>query len=419
MSQSKLQPQIQAHKQLLLFSMVILLFSSFIGVIITVHPLYLELFVKQPALVGLIAALSSLAGLTFSLPVGALSDKIGRKRMLIGAFGLISVVLFAFFINTRLYALIWLQIAFGALMTPVWIVGEAFIKDISPTKKRGEFRSFFGTFANAGMLMGSLIGGFLAWRFGIRSPYFFAAILLFVPLILVFGLKEDEHRSTNKNPAVMDFLAVLKDFIHQRELKLLALCTVSLYFWYAVKWVFGPLFLLNLGFSPLIIGIWLAVSVLPFLLFQIPIGKLSDKIGKTKIIYIGFLISSLSLLPLGFMNLISSLLATIFIVSTGTAFAEPLIEARVTDIVPKERYGAYSGIFEFTKTLGLMLGPVGSSIFVYSLGISYSFIPAVVFFILTLALFVERGKEIEKVQTKSTKSKVFYTLRYNIVLVMY
>lgn len=387
---SRLQPQIRAQKQLLLFSIVILLFCSFIGAVITVHPLYLEQFVEHPALVGLIAAISSFAGLTFSLPIGTLSDREGRKPMLIVSFGLVSVVLLAFFINTRLYPLILLQIAFGVFMAPIWVVGEAFIKDISPTERRGEFRSFFGTFANAGLLIGPLIGGFLAGAFGIRSPYLFAAILLVVPLnlILVFGMK-DGHSNTNKNQAVMDFLPVLKEFLQQRELKLLALCTVSLYFWYAARWIFGPLFLHDLGYSPYIIGVWLAVSVLPFLLFQIPIGKLSDKIGKSRIMCLGFLISAVSLIPLGFMSSISSLLATIFIVSIGTAFIEPLIEARVTDIVPKERYGAYSGIFEFTKTLGLTLGPVGSAIFVYSFGISYSFIPAVVlFFILTLALFL-------------------------------
>jgi len=386
---SRLQPQIRAQKQLLLFSTVILLFCSFIGTIIMVHPLYIEeQFVEQPAMVGLIAALSSLAGLTFSLPVGTLSDKIGRKRMLIVSCLLVSVVLFAFFINTRFYVLIVLQIALGAFMVPVWIVGEAFIKDISPTNRRGEFRSFFGTFANAGMLIGPLIGGFLAWRLGVRSPYLFAAILLFIPLILMLQMEADHRdRSVNGKLTMKDFLSLLEGFLRHKELKILALCTLSLYFWYAVKWVFGPLFLLNLNYSPFIIGAWLAVSGLPFLLFQLPIGKLSDKIGKSKIIYLGFLTSTIFLIPLGFMSSISSLLAAIFIVSIGTAFVEPLIEARVTDIVPKERYGAYSGIFEFTKTLGLLLGPVGSAIFVYSFGISYSFIPAVVFFILTLALF--------------------------------
>ncbi len=392
---SRLQPQIRAQKQLLLFSTVILLFCSFIGTIIMVHPLYIEeQFVEQPAMVGLIAALSSLAGLTFSLPVGTLSDKIGRKRMLIVSCLLVSVVLFAFFINTRFYVLIVLQIALGAFMVPVWIVGEAFIKDISPTNRRGEFRSFFGTFANAGMLIGPLIGGFLAWRLGVRSPYLFAAILLFIPLILMLQMEADHRdRSVNGKLTMKDFLSLLEGFLRHKELKILALCTLSLYFWYAVKWVFGPLFLLNLNYSPFIIGAWLAVSGLPFLLFQLPIGKLSDKIGKSKIIYLGFLISTISLIPLGFMSSISSLLATIFIVSIGTAFAEPLIEAKVTDIVPRERYGAYSGIFEFIKTFGLLMGPVGSSIFVYSFGISYSFIPAVVFFILTLIFFLYNYKK--------------------------
>ena len=395
MSKPRSQPQIPVHKQLLLFSTILLLFCSFIGAIIMVHPLYIEeQFVEQPAMVGLIAALSSLAGLTFSLPVGTLSDRIGRKRMLIGACGLVSVVLFAFFFNTRFYVLIGLQIALGAFMVPVWIAGEAFIKDISPTNRRGEFRSFFGTFANAGMLIGPLIGGFLAAGFGIRSPYLFAAILLFIPLILMLRMEDDHRdRSVNGELTVKEFLSLLKEFLRHTELKILALCTLSLYFWYATKWVFGQLFLQNLGYSYFIIGIWLAVSGLPFLLFQLPIGKLSDKIGKSKIIYLGFLISTISLIPLGFMSSISSLLATIFIVSIGTAFAEPLIEAKVTDIVPRERYGAYSGIFEFIKTFGLLMGPVGSSIFVYSFGISYSFIPAVVFFILTLIFFLYNYKK--------------------------
>ncbi len=390
---SQRQPKIQVHTQLLLFSTVTLLFCIFIGAIVTVHPLYLNQFLEKAELVGLIAAIASLAGLIFCIPIGAISDKIGRKRLLIASFLLISLVLFAFFINTGLYALIVLQIAFGIFTVPVWIASEAFIKDISPIGRRGEFRSFFGTFANAGLFIGPLIGGFLAERFEIRTPYIFSAILLLAPLILALRLK-DNHRDRNRNRkregawGENDFLSLLKEFQRQSELKILALCTLALYFWYAAKWVFGPLFLLNLGYSPLVIGLWLGISTAPFLLFQIPLGKLGDRLGKTKMVYLGFLISTIFIIPLGFLNSIPWLLATIFIVSIGNTFTEPLIEARVTDIVPRERYGAYSGIFEFAKTSGLMLGPVGSSIFVYLFGISYSFIPSVIFFILTLALFL-------------------------------
>lgn len=339
------------------------------------------------------AALSSLAGMCFSLPAGVLADKLGRKRLIIASFLLLSAVLFAFFVNTGLYLLIGLQIAFGIAMVPAWITSEAFIKDISPTGRRGEFRSVFGTFANAGLFLGPLIGGLLADRFGIRTPYLFSALMLLASLLLVSKLRDNNRDSagTSTRSSGMrndDLLVVLKEFRQHRELNVLALCTVALFFWYSARWVFGPLFLHHLGYSPFIIGLWMAISAAPFMLFQIPIGKLGDKIGKTRLICLGFVISTIFIIPLGFLESLSSLLVTIFIISLGTTLVEPLIEARVTEIAPRERYGAYSGIFEFAKTLGFMLGPVGSSLVVFLFGISYSFLPAVIFFIMTLALFL-------------------------------
>lgn len=384
--------EVQAHKQLLLFSTIFLLFCVFIGAVITIHPLYLELFLEKAELVGLVVALSSLAGMIFSLPAGVLADKLGRKRLLIASFLLLSAVLFVFFVNTRLYALIVLQIAFGIAMATAWVVSEAFIKDISPSGRRGEFRSFFGTFANAGLFIGPVIGGFIADRFAIRTPYIFSALLLLASLIIVFKLRDNMHNSTrdgkNNEIGKDDLLAVLKEFRQHRELNVLALCTVSLFFWYSARWVFGPLFLHHLGYSPFVIGLWIGISAAPFLIFQIPLGKLGDKIGKTRLICLGFVISTIFIIPLGFLESLPSLVVTIFVISFGTTLVEPLIEARVTDIVPQERYGAYSGIFEFAKTLGFMLGPVSSSLFVYLFGISYSFLPTVIFFILTLALFL-------------------------------
>jgi MFS family permease len=281
------QSKAQARTQLLLFSTIFFLFSIFIGAFITVHPLYLKQFLGKAELVGLIAALASFAGLAFSLPVGVLSDEIGRKRLLIASFLLISGVLFAFFRNTSLYALIGLQIAFGIAVAPAWVISEAVIKDISPIGRRGEYRSFYGTFANAGIFIGPLIGGLLAERFEIRTPYIFSALLLLASLLLVIKLKDnnrDSGRNSTRNRMGKDDLVVLlKEFKQRRELKVLALCTVSLFFWYSAKWVFGPLFLRDLGYNPFIIGLWLGISAAPFLLFQIPLGKLGDRIGKTKI----------------------------------------------------------------------------------------------------------------------------------------
>jgi Arabinose efflux permease len=395
--------KVQTPKQPLLFSTIFFLFSVFIGAIITVHPLYLNQFLEKAELVGLVAAITSLAGMAFSIPAGVLSDKLGRKRLLIASFLLLSAVLLVFFLNTHLYALIVLQIAFGFAMAPAWVISEAFIKDISPVDRRGEFRSVFGTFANAGMFIGPVIGGLLADQFNIRTPYLFSALLLLASLLLVFKLKDYNRNSTretkSKEMRREDLLAVLKEFGQHRELNVLALCTVALFFWYSAKWVFGPLLLHHLGYGPFVIGVWMGISAAPFLLFQIPLGKIGDRIGKIRLIYLGFVISAIFIIPLGFLQSLPSLLVTIFIISLGTTFVEPLIEARVTDIAPRERYGAYSGIFEFAKTSGSLLGPVSSALFVYLFGISYSFIPSVILFILTLALFLYTRQSLCKVST--------------------
>lgn len=382
----------QLRSQLVLFSTIFLLFSLFIGAFITVHPLYLRQFLGRAELVGLAVALTSLAGLGASLPFGLLSDTIGRKRLLLISFSLISIVLVAFFMNTSLHVLLGLQIAFGIFVAPVWVNSEAFIKDISPIGRSGEFRSFYGTFANAGLFIGPLIGGLLAERFELRAPYLFSALLLLGLVFLVFRLSDTNRNGVRRiegSPAVVsakDLCTLLKEFRQQPELGVLGLCTVSLFFWYSVKWVFGPLFLRSLGYTPFIIGLWLGISAVPFLLFQIPVGKLGDRVGKTEMTSLGFLLSTLFILPLGFLRSLPGLLAAIFMISLGTTFTEPLLEARVTDIVPKERYGAYSGVFEFAKTTGYLIGPVSSSLFIYLFGIYYSFIPTVLLFILTLAL---------------------------------
>ena len=378
--------------QLLVISTLFLLFSVVIGAVITVHPLYLEQFLEAPELVGLVAALSSFSGMLFSLPTGILADRFSRKRMLTASFLLLAAVLLAFFLNTSLYALIVLQLLFGMAMAPAWVISEAVVKEISPSGQRGEFRSVYGTFANAGLFIGPVIGGLLADRFALRTPYIFAVVLLLASLTFIIKLTDNARQSTRVTDRSVshheDLRALLKEFSQQRELIVLELCTAALFFWYSARWVFGPLFLERLGYSPFVIGLWIAVSASPYLFFQIPLGRLADRSGKTRLICLGFVIAAIFIIPLGFLHSLPSLMVTIFVISLGTTLVEPLIEARVTDIVPRERYGAYAGIFEFAKTFGVMLGPVCSALFVFLFGITYSFIPAVLFFVLAFALFL-------------------------------
>jgi len=373
------------ERQLLTFSTAVFIFGVAGAAVATVQPRYLESFVQRPELVGLIATIAYIVELCICVPVGAISDKAGRKKVLFASFSLSALVFIAFYINKSTLALLPLQTALVAFTTPLWVAAEAFVKDISPVERRGEFRSLFGTFANAGFLAGVLLAGILETLFGLRSPYLFAALLSFAALPLLTTLEEPvktkSAKTTKTTSAVLRVNASL-------ELYLLIFCTISLYFWYASKWIFGPLLLQEMGYEPFHISEWLSISIIPFLLFQIPVGKFADRRGKGELICVGLLISAVSVAPLGFSHAFAWLLAFVLFASFGNAIAEPLLEARVADIVPAEKYGSFSGIFEVAKIGGFIAGSAVSAVFIRFFGISAVFLPSFAFLFASFLAFL-------------------------------
>ncbi len=366
---------------LFLFSTAMFVFSFSFGNIVTVHPLYLKSFVKLPMLVGLLASVVYASELFLNVPAGLLSDRFGSLRLLALGFLFMPILLFSYAMNYNLVLLIILQVIMGVLSAVIWISSEAFIKEISPIDRRGEFRAFYGSFVNAGLLFGPLTGGFLARKFGIRFPYMFALFFLALSLLLLKPIKHGYQKQ--KVLPYKGFFSEKLSLLRNNEMRMLFLSSVSLYFWYSSKWTFGPLLLESLGFDEWEIGIWLSASVIPFLLLQIPFGRISDRVGKKEMIFMGFIFSSSFLLPLGFLSNFIHLVLVITLISVGTALIEPLIEARVADLVPKERYGRYSGVMGTGKTLGLMIGPVFSSAIIHSFGLPYAFMPSFIVFVLT------------------------------------
>ncbi len=349
------------QKQLIAFSVAMLFFCISSAAVATVHPRYLRSFFADECFVGLIASVAYMVEILLCFPVGRLSDTIGRKRMLVISFVSTSLIFFAFYVNEMAIALIPLQTGLVLFALPLWITGEAFVKDISPVDRRGEFRSIFGTFSNAGFFAGVIIAGTLEMYFGLRSPYLFATFLTLASLPIVFCLEEtvneeDRERRVRKTED--------KNASDQKELGFLFFCTFSLYFWYAAKWVFGPLFLENLGYRHFHIALWFAVSLIPFIIIQIPLGKVSDRVGKTSFVGIGMFISAVSTIPLSFSESYEILILFVLLASIGNTISEPLMEARVADIVPRSRYGSFSGIFEIAKIGGLIAGSALSAVFI-------------------------------------------------------
>ncbi len=138
-----------------------------------------------------------------------------------------------------------------------------------------------------------------------------------------------------------------------------------LHFFYSWMVVFSPLYLHEvLGVSWSHIGIMFTIMLLPFALFEYPLGKIADKkIGEKEILVLGFLIISISLAFFAFNPGTSLVLLTLilFLTRTGASMVEIMSETYFFKKIDRADSELIS-IFRYTSPLAYLIGPLLATI---------------------------------------------------------
>ena len=143
----------------------------------------------SPTMIGLLFASFGVTVLGVSVPMGAVSDRIGRKGPLVG--GLIalsaSTVLFAF--AERLPALFAARLVQGAADAVTWVVGFALLADLYKPAERGRVMGLVMAGTTFGFMIGPTLGGWLYETGGMRVPFLSVAALALVAAVGFVWLK--------------------------------------------------------------------------------------------------------------------------------------------------------------------------------------------------------------------------------------
>lgn len=133
------------------------------------------------------------------MPVGMLSDKIGRKKLLIIGYLSFSIVYFGFAFATGKVMIIASFILYGVYMAIIkGGVERAFILEISPNHLKGTMLGLQNTIVGIGLLPASIIAGLLWNKFGAKVPFVYGAVLALVSAIsLLIYLKKPEEKDLN------------------------------------------------------------------------------------------------------------------------------------------------------------------------------------------------------------------------------
>ncbi|MGB9603359.1 MAG: MFS transporter [Verrucomicrobiia bacterium] len=350
------------------------------GIVLPLLPRYIERFGGQGAVIGLVIGSFSLMQFFFAPIWGRLSDRIGRRPVLLisNAGSAIAYTLFALAAivggKTGLLLVLFSRVFAGICGANI-SVASAYIADITPAEKRSHSMALIGLAFGLGFIFGPAIGAFSAKYLGLPGPGWIAAALCAVNFILsVFILKE----SLKPDSARAEQRPRLQQIIHTlRQPKLGGL--IGLYF--LATFCFTsfeatlPLLLAKayhydetkLGFIFAYCGIIAALTQGGL------IKILVNKFGDARLISVSLIIVGLSLAFMPLAGHIVFLMVLLAIFSAASNINRTPTMGQISVHAPSNEQGATLGVAQSAGTLARVFGPTYATA-LYGVNTNLSFI---------------------------------------------
>ncbi len=311
--------------------------------------------------------------LVIGILVGIISDKIGKRKSFI-IVGSIGAATFSGLLTIAPNYSILLLFRFlqGTFTVLAWQTFMTMTLDLSTPENRGKNMGIFGTFLAISMGLSPMIGGFLADG-GINIPYYVAVAFNLTALFLSVLILQ-EPSNIKKKTSVFQNLKAVKD---TPELIIPAAFNFIDRFHMGFIIFALPLLILDvLGLEPSMRGIAMGIFALPFIILQYPFGRLSDKVGRYKLLIYGSIGYGIILSLIGLVGTRNYvlLLVVLFILGTLSGITASPNMALVGDYVGEENRATGMGFFNFAGNLGIVLGPVIGGALLLSLDYVYTFL---------------------------------------------
>ena len=356
------------------------------GILIPILPAFAikQLGVDETA-IGIAIAVYSFVQFIFNPILGKLSDKHGRKPvivicLLINAIG---YVIFAF--TTSYIVLIAARVVAGIGGSSI-AVAQAYIADVTTKETRSKGMGLIGSAFGLGFVFGPLIGGFLS-KLGYMETGLGAAAFSFIAFIVTMILLPESNLERNKveetKRRIFNLDAILKTF---RKPSLAILITLFFILTFSFANIYGTFALLGIqvyGFTDLQNGYMFGIVGLSSAIVQGGlIGPITRLIGKKRILVLGsFLIMvTLALIPYAG-NFLWLAVVGIFL-SIGTGILQPTLLSFISEVTSDAEQGITLGVNQSLSALARMLGPLWGGFAFEFLGYPFPFLTGAAFMFL-------------------------------------
>ena len=346
-----------------------------------VLPLFLTSMKAGTDIVGLIAAISPIAGIVFSFPVGLLADRMGKKRLLVVAASVFATAPLLYLIAPSALWLIPIRFFHGIATAILGPVSSAIIlAEYRETK--GEKLGIYSSATLVGRSLAPMVGGAImslfaslqgGWNF--RIVYVGTFLLALPVLALSLAMPKDGVGAAGMEKlGLRDFFTSLATFLGNRRLSATALVEAATYFVYGAFETYLPLFLQKSGLPTYQIGFIFSLQILAMALSKPLFGKLSDNIDRRMQVLIGIIAlgAAFALIPLAGGIVAATLIGIVF--GLGLSFSTVATNTYVSDVADEERLGASMGALSSIMDIGHSTGPLVIGLIIASYGMPIGFL---------------------------------------------
>ena len=313
--------------------------------------LYLKDLGAQPLIISLSSSLGWLGTLFGSVFWGSLSDTRAKKPLffLILGGGSLVIALLAFSLPAAgVLAVSFVRVF---LVTGVTAIAMAIVSGMSTSQQRGRNLSYISSSRSLGFLLGSLAAGFLFEGLGFRFSFAALAVLPLLALAFLSSLSEGKGVSSKERDSTFRILA-------RGGLRCLYIGTVLRQMGTAGAGSLIYVYMATLGIRAGAMGGVSALNPATQVLGMLLFGHLADRIGRKAIFLFGFGASALVPLVFAFSGNVGGMASGYLLL--GVAFSSLYVgsTAHIGDRIPANQQGAMLGLFESSRGLGGVLGPL-------------------------------------------------------------
>ena len=317
---------------------------------------------------GVLLGMSSLFGLVGSMVGGALTDRFGRRQLIL--FGLVfsalSSLLFGFASDVRM--LYFLVVIVGLLSRVSAPAHDAMMADVLPESKRQEAFGITRVVGNFSWIIGTALGGLIAAQSFLALFVIDAVLSLSAAMILYRFLPETKpafHIDTKakKNESFLTTVAGYRIVLRDLAYMIFTIAGMISLLVYQQQYSSLSVYLRDVHeISPRDYGIMLSVAGLEVVFFQIWISRTIKKYPPFLIMAFGTLFFVIGFTMIGFVRSVLLFMVSIVVITIGEMITFPTNKALAAGFAPAEMRGRYMAIYDLGWSLPATFGPAAAGL---------------------------------------------------------